>query len=309
MLRLRLTQVLLEPSHVNGASELDGTATLVINVGDVVEDGGSSVLGVTGDVISGFLSLRIELVDANSGVERVLDGVRVLLLDHNGEVVGFASVNLGVRLEGDRIRGIVEEQELGVLVSLLVHVANVDLWNIVALRIGDSWQLVLEYIIDCNLETSLWFCHEIWIVIRHDFNIKIHLKKTVEAITGADDGLLDTDLIISVGLDVDGILLSVENGKTACILTILVDDIGGAAHQGDGGSRVLSVDVVRHGVLTTVVLDTGEILGGESAGSGDLHGVEKSESARVARGVRGEPVVLRSLLDQSVLLGEGVEAI
>lgn len=282
---------------------------LFINISDVVKDSGGAVLGVTSQVVSGFFSLVLDGFDANGGVERVLDRVRVLLLDDNGEIVGLATINLGVRLESDRVRGIVEEEELGVLVILLIHVANVHFRLIVALRIDDTWKLILEDIVDFNSETSLWLSHEIWVVVRDDFNVEVHLEELVETVARADDGLLDADLVISVGLDINGVLLSVVDGNIAGILTTLVDNIGAAAEERNSGSRVLLVDIVLQGVLTTVVLDTGEVLGGESARSGDLHRVEKGEAARVARGVRSEPVVLGSVLDKSVLLGEGVKAI
>lgn len=304
-----LVEVLLEPGHVNGAGELEGTFALFINISDVVKDSGGTVLGATSHVVSGFISLGLDGIDANSGVERVLDRVRVLLLDDNGKVVSLATINLGVRLESDRVRGIVEKEELGVLVILLIHVANVHFRDIVTLRIDDSWKLILVDIVDFNVETSLWVSHEIWIVVRDNFNVEVHFEELVETIARADDGLLDADFVISVGLDINGVLLSVVDGNIAGILTTLVDDIGAAAEKRNSGSRVLLVDIVLQGVLTTVVLDTGEVLGGESARSGDLHRVEKGEAARVSRGVRSEPVVLGSVLDQSVLLGEGVEAI
>ena len=164
---------------------------------------------------------------------------------------------------------------------MLVHVVDVDLGLVIAFGIHHSGQLILVNLVHIQDEGRGRLSDEIGVRVCENLNVKVHLKQSVQVVTRSDDRLLDTNCI-AISLDIDCLLLAVVRGQVRSILTVLVDDRGLVGHVRCNLGRVLSEQVVLEGVLTSVVGDGSQVLGGKGARSGDLHGVLEGEAARVA---------------------------
>ena len=114
-------------------------------------------------------------------------------------------------MERDGVCLIVEEQEWWVLVSLLVHLADVDFRLVITLRIANFRQFVLVNVIKRYHEGRLWLCNEVRIGVRQDLNVEIHLQESIEGVTRANDSLLDAYFRIIVRLNIDRVLLLIEH--------------------------------------------------------------------------------------------------
>ena len=114
-------------------------------------------------------------------------------------------------MERDGVCLIVEEQEWWVLVSLLVHLADVYFRLVIAFRIANFRQFVLVNVIKRYHEGCLWLCNEVRIGVRQDLNVEIHLQESIEGVTRANDSLLDAYFRIIVRLNIDRVLLLVEH--------------------------------------------------------------------------------------------------
>jgi len=188
----------------------------------------------------------------------VHDGVRVLLLNDDGEVEGETLIPNTIWSEINGVSLVVEENEWWVL--LVRHAVDVNLWFIVTFWIGQLWKFVLVDITYGELPGGLNIGNEIWVVVVEDLNIKIELDKLIESRATSQDGSGLTDSIFTGGVDVDGTtsIVSCPSSEVWTSFGTVLEEPGlTLVHLGDDtGSSTFLTDGIWLLVLTSVVLNT-----------------------------------------------------
>mmetsp|Transcript_12357 Transcript_12357/g.19193 ORF Transcript_12357/g.19193 Transcript_12357/m.19193 type:complete len:283 (-) Transcript_12357:1889-2737(-) len=156
--------VFLDKRKVHRMRELHSSGRVPGDLGDLPGDVGEVEVLHGVDDVAGHL---------HRAVVRVLDGVRVLFLDHNLEVVVAALIPNTIRSENQSVRVVVEVQEGRV--RLVGHLGNVHLRHVVAFLVFEARQLVLVDVVHAQSPCGLDLFYEVRISVVHYFNVEVEL--------------------------------------------------------------------------------------------------------------------------------------
>ena len=199
----QLVPMVLDESEVDGMIPLEGTSRVSGNVGHLEFNIGEVKI---------FHWINLVTLDLDSTIMWVHDGVRVLLLNDDGEVEGETLIPDTIWSEVEDLSLVVEMQEWWVL--LVGHAVDVHLWFVIAFWIRKLWKFVLVNITNSECPSGLDIGNEIRVVVVQNFNVKIKFDKLVESRATSQDCSSLTDGSFTARVDVDSTTTVVSGPST-----------------------------------------------------------------------------------------------